>query len=456
MPPVDGDFASPAGRPPRRRRVFETVAGRMPFADVPGPFAPPRLNTSLDDQPTSAQERGMRAFWWDGFWANVPETILVSYLGLYVIQFGGTNGQVGLIAALSSLFAAIAFFPGATFVETYGHRKQAVLVFGGILGRLPLLGLAFVPFFADGRTAVWFVLALVSLRGVSYFAIPAWTSLTADIVPLAMRGRFFASRNFGMSLSALATAPVAGYLLDRFTGLDGWQIIWSIAFAAGAISTWSYARIPDPTPHADVIAADASEQRTSLLTDILSDRAFVMYLAGTAVWNIALQGAGPFFNIYLAQNLGASALWIGVLTALPAVTGLAGLMYFGRAVDRRGTRWVMIVTGLIIPTLPAFWLIVTEPWHVLFINAYGGVVWAGYQLAALNMVMIMSPPAKRPRYSAAFHAVVFASAFVGPIIGGQIIDSGGFKALFVFSSVGRFAGTLIMMRFVKDRERSDE
>jgi MFS family permease len=308
-----------------------------------------------------------------------------------------------------------------------------------------------VPFFADGTTAIWLVLVCVSVRGFfGYFANPAWTSLVADIIPITMRGRFFASRNFGMSLSALATAPVAGYLLDRFSGLDGWQIVWFVAFGAGAVSTWNYARIPDPTPHIDVIPADANRPRSTVLADILADHTFVMYLVGTAVWNIALQGAGPFFNIYLAENLGASSLWIGVLAALPAVTGLAGLVYFGRAMDLRGTRWVMIVTGLIIPTLPAFWLIITEPWQVLFVNAYGGVVWAGYQLAALNMVMIMSPAEKRPRYSAAFHAVVFASAFAGPIIGGQIIESVGFKALFAFSAVGRLAGTLIMMRFVKE------
>jgi MFS family permease len=439
---------------PRRRRLLRRVAARAPFADVPGPFpAVPRRDTSLDDQPTSAQERGMRAFWWDGFWASVPETVIVSYLGLYIVALGGSNGQVGLVTAFSSLFAALAFFPGAKFVETFGHRKLTVLVTGGLFGRAALLGLAVIPFVADGHAAIWLVLVCVAMRGLSHFALPGWTSLASDIIPIGMRGRFFASRNFGMSISALATAPIAGYLLDRYSGLDGWQIVWFIAFSAGVVSLAAYAAIPDPAPHADVIAKDGDAPQLGLLADIFSNRPFVMYLAGTAAWNTALHAGGPFFNIYLAENLGASSLWIGILTALASVTGLAGLVYFGRAMDARGTKWTMIVTGLIIPTLPAMWLVMTEPWHVLFINAYGGVVWAGYQLAALNMVMIMSPADRRPRYSAAFHAVVFAAAFVGPIVGGQIIEAVGFKALFVFSSVGRLAGTLIMLRFVGDPER---
>jgi predicted MFS family arabinose efflux permease len=252
-----------------------------------------------------------------------------------------------------------------------------------------------------------------------------------------------------MSISSLATAPVAGLVLDRFTGLDGWQIVWLIAAVAAALSTWCFANIPDPAPHADVMAVDSP--REGMLAEVLSDPPFVMFLAGTATWNIALHAAGPFFNVYLAETLDASALWIGVLAALPAVTGLGGLVYFGRVMDLRGTRWVLVLTGLLIPTLPAAWLVVTEPWHVLFINAFGGIFWAGYQLAALNMLMLMSPVQQRARYSAAYHAVMFAAAFAGPLIGGQLIEMLGFKAVFLFSAAGRLAGTLVMARFVREK-----
>ncbi|MBI5285270.1 MAG: MFS transporter [Chloroflexi bacterium] len=435
--------------PPRRSASDRlNAAVRAPFGDVPGPFRTRRA-TSLDDQPTPEQDRGMRAFWWDGFWANIPETVLVNYLGLYIIAFGASTSQVGLLASLSSLFAALAFFPGARFVETFGHRKRVVVWSGGGLARVALFGLVFVPFVADGDAAVWMVIALVSLRGFAgYFAVPAWTSITADIVPLAMRGRFFASRSFGMTLAALATAPVAGLILDRFSGLAGWQIVWVVAFATGALSTWCFQQIPDPAPHADVVARERTADQRSVIADILADRNFVMYLAGSAVWNIALHASGPFFNIYLAENLQASALMIGILSALMAVTGLVGLVYFGRMMDVRGTKWLMVATGLLIPLLPAAWLFVSEPWHVVFINGPGGVLWAGYQLAMLNMVMIMAPAEKRARYAAAYQTVSFAGAFAGPLIGGQIIGMAGYKALFGFSAIGRITGTLIILRFV--------
>jgi MFS family permease len=96
---------------------------------------------------------------------------------------------------------------------------------------------------------------------------------------------------------------------------------------------------------------------------------------------------------------------------------------------------------------------VNAPWQVIFINTFGGVIWAGYQLAMLNMVMVMSPPERRARYAAAFQTVVFASAFLGPLLGGQIIAQVGFRTVFAFSAIGRMAGTLIIMRFVRAEQQ---
>lgn len=421
-----------------------------PFADVPGPFASrKRLDTTLEGIATPGQLRGMRAFWWDGFWASVPETILVSYLGLYIIAFGGTNAQVGLATAAGSLFAALAFFPGAWFVERYGRRKQIVLATGGGIGRLALFGLVFVPFLADGNAAIAIVIALVCVRGFfGYFSVPAWTALTADVVPLGMRGRYFASRNFGMTAAALVTLPTAGFILDRYSSLEGWQVVWLLATIAAALSTWCFARIPDIPPEHAAATEDSAAPRPGVLAEILADRNLVAYLIGTAVFNVALTAASPFFNVYLVENLDASALWVGILNAIPAVTGLVGLVYFGRLMDERGTKSLMVTSGLLIPILPAAWLVITAPWQVLPVNLAGGLFWAAYQLALLNMTMIMAPPESRARYAAAFHMVLFASAFAGPLLGGFMIDEFGYKSVFAFSSLGRLAGTLIVWRFV--------
>jgi MFS family permease len=325
-----------------------------------------------------------------------------------------------------------------------------------------------VPFFATGGVAVWLVIAIASFRGFwQFFCMPAWTSLTADVVPIGIRGRFLASRTFGMGVAALLVAPLAGLLIDQFTGLGGWQLVWVVAFIAGAISTWCYARIPEPD--ADTKAGsesgaspaatrgsgaheseEARAPERGMLADVLSDRNFVMYLASAVVWNIALQAAGPFFNVYLVKDLNASTAWVGVLSAIPAFTGLFGAMYFGRLMDARGTKWVMVSSGLLIPVVPLAWVFVTAPWQVIFINGVAGALWAGYHLATTNLVMIMCEPAKRARYAAAFQTVTWGSQFVAPLLGGAMIGVMGFHAVFIVSAAGRLISTLMMMRYVRE------
>jgi MFS family permease len=231
--------------------------------------------------------------------------------------------------------------------------------------------------------------------------------------------------------------------------------VWLIAFATGAISTWCYARIPEPPQQPHVVEAQRRTAERGLLRDILADRNFTLYLGSVLIWNLALQSAGPFFNVYLVKDLHASTFMVGVLSSLPAFTGLAGFVAFGRLMDRRGTKWVMTVNGLLIPLLPLMWVLVTAAWQVMFINAFGGMIWAGYNLALSNMVMIMAPPEKRARYAAAFQTVTFAGAFAGPLLGGYIIDAMGFQSVFILSAAGRAIGTIVLLRFVQSaHERS--
>ncbi|MBF6599149.1 MAG: MFS transporter [Dehalococcoidia bacterium] len=447
-PAVNAGGAAPPGIAARGSRRLRAAA-RAPFGGVPGPFHARHRDTDFDEHVTPLQERAMRAFWWDGFWASGSETVVLNYLGLYLLAFGASNAQVGLLSSFSSLFAALAFFPGAHVAETVGHRKATVLASGGGLARLALVALALVPFFARGGAAIWLVMAIASFRGFfAYFHVPAWTSLTSDIVPAGIRGRYLASRNIGMSICALAVAPLAGFLIDQYTGFHGWQLVWMVAFATGALSTWAYARIPEPPPHPPAAVSAAEPAERGFFGDLLADRNFVAYLASVAIWNLALQVSGPFFNVYLVKNLHASSLWVGILAALPSLSALVGLLYMGRMMDRRGTKSLMVVCGLLIPLLPLAWTLVNAPWQVIFINAFGGALWAGYNLALSNMVMVMSPPEKRARYAAAFQTVMLAAAFAGPLLGGYVIDATGFRAVFLLSAGGRLAAALVLLKFV--------
>jgi MFS family permease len=428
----DSAAAEPSSGPGRR--------GILPSL----PWAYDRFHP-IEAMPTPREARGMRMFWWDGFFAWGSEAIVIQYLPLYAVAFGATASQIGFLSAMVALAGASAFLPGARLTERWGRRKLIVVLSAGLGARPALLALAILPFFLGGRQVVFVIAGLAALR---YFmvgiGIPAWTSLTADLVPSAIRGRFLASRSVGMGVSALMVAPLAGGIIAWAGFPHGWEVAWLLAFLMGQASTLAYARIPEPRP------APATAVKTGGPGRLLDDTNFLFFCGTALLWNLALYGASPFFNVYLVEKLGGSTLWVGFLVAISGVMELAGLSYFGPIIDRRGAKLVMMIGGLTIPFLPWAWVLVQAPWQVIFINIAGGFLWASYNLGSLNLLLWISPDQKRPIYAAAYQSAVYLSAFAGPLMGGFLAQAYGYRLLFGLSGAGRLLSTLVFIRFVQE------
>jgi MFS family permease len=108
----------------------------------------------------------------------------------------------------------------------------------------------------------------------------------------------------------------------------------------------------------------------------------------------------------------------------------------------------MLVCGFTIPLLPLGWVFITAPWQVGLINTLGGFIWAGYNLANFNMLLLLTPDKERLRMVALYQTAVFVSAFVGPLMGGYLADTFSFQLIFGLSFVGRLSAMIIFYLFV--------
>ena len=393
--------------------------------------------------------QNLRWFWLDGVFASGSDSIVVAYLSLFVLVLGATRAQIGLMSALSSLSAALLLLPGATLVERRGRRKQIVVLSGGGASRLALLLLALVPLFFAGPTAVYVAIALVILRSAfGNLGVPAWVSLTADIVPLSWRGRYFSSRNMAMGVANMLATLLVGQLITLIGGTNGYQLAMGLAFAVGMASTFSFARIEEPLTSISPEVKD-SGPRLSLLQHLRTHPDFLTFCATAAIWNLSLNIAGPFFNLYLVENLRASAGVVGALSVVATLAALPGQRLFGSLVDRWGTRQVQLVTGLLIPLLPWAWALTRSPWHVVPINLVAGFLWAGYELANFNFLLILTPEDRRPRYTALYQIVVMVALAGGAALGGIVAQRWGYTPVFVLSGIGRLCAALLFARFVR-------
>jgi len=401
----------------------------------------------------ASTRRNLRWFWFDGIFVSASDAIIVAYLSLFVLALGGTRAQIGLLSALSSLSAALLMLPGARIVERWGRRKSVVLLSGKGISHVATLLLALVPLAFPGPVAITLAIALAVVRSAfANFGVPAWVSLTADIVPLSWRGRYFSARNMAMGIAGMVVTYLVGQLITRAGDPAGYQLAMGLAFAAGVASAFSYAHINEPST-LSTLAATERGSRMPLVQHLRAHPAFLTFCATAALWNLSLNVAGPFFNVYLVETVKANAGVVGALSVVSSLAALPGQRLFGPLIDRWGPRRVQLITGLLIPLLPSAWALVRSPWHVVPINLAAGFLWAGYNLSNFNSLLTLTPEDRRPGYSALYQAIVTTALAGGAALGGIVAEHWGYTAVFVLSGIGRLGAALLFARFVRSTPR---
>ena len=255
----------------------------------------------------------MRWFWLDSLFANISVGFFATYVPLFTLAYGATNAQVGQLAAIASLLAMVALFPGGPH-DPVLRRAQAggVALCPAAWRAFTLLALACLPWFAPDPAHA--ILAIIILNGIISFANsftgPAWTSLIVDIVPAHMPRHLLAHRGQAINLVTLSVVPFAGWLIKAGNGVTGqpfagYQLVFVFAFVAAArwLRCVTVASMSRPR-----LRRRSTRRRCWSARVLRRSRLFLLgFVAATLIWNFGFQISLPFFNIYLAGPLGTSA-----------------------------------------------------------------------------------------------------------------------------------------------------
>jgi MFS family permease len=398
--------------------------------------------------------RGLRAYRNDGLFASLSDNLALNFFEVYMVAVGGGNREVGAMAAIANLLGFLALAPGVAAVRLLGRRRPVVLIGGGGIGRLMYLGLALVPFlFPDPHLAIPAVIVFNGIRVfMGNFSNPAWTNMTADLVPERVRGSYFASRNAYIAVAATIATLGSGWIVGRGNALPwhpllGYTALFGVTFAVGMISTYFFSKVPDLCGN-----SIARERRplADLVRGFLGYPAFLGFLAFTFLWNFALQIAGPFFNVYMVRDLGSPMFMVGLVAAAGSISQVFALPFWGRYVDRRGDLRGLVWTGVLIPFLPLAWVFTTETWQPALINLASGFLWAGFNLANFNLLLKMIPASDRQEGAAIYQALVLLSTVLGPVVGAEISINMGYKGAFIASAICRYVA-LVALYFLMIR-----
>ena len=148
--------------------------------------------------------------------------------------------------------------------------------------------------------------------------------------------------------------------------------------------------------------------------------------------------------------MGLSNAWIGMFSTVSGVTSVLSYRSWGRWSEKYGNAKILAVTALAHIAFPFIYAHFPSPYVYLGINAFGGFMGAGFNLALFNTLLDVSPAAGRPAYVATYNMGLGISGFVWPFLGVFMYERMGMTLALdwctVLRAAGMIAATLVLLR----------
>jgi len=373
-------------------------------------------------RPPSAGEQGLRYGLRDGACQAVTQGSGEQYLSAFALLLHASPFQLSALSALPQLIGTGAQLASVKLLQWFPNRKA--LISAGTVGQalawipillLPLLFPQWGPWLIVGSAAVYFACA--------HFTTPAWNSLIADWIDQHERGAYFARRaQIIASLSFFALCG-AGWVLSLWQHSSaawwGFVVIFSVAGAARLLSVLALSPIQDihPTAHREAQQGFRGFFRQRITKD------FRRFLLFAGLMHIAVLVAGPFFVLYMLQEIHLSYFSYGGWLAAGLLGQLITLQAWGQFGDRFGNKALLSITGFTVPFLPMLYLVSTNLGFLLAVNFLGGVIWAGLALGLQNYVFDSVSPEDRAKAIALYSTINAVGWSVGALLGSWLVES---------------------------------
>ncbi len=366
----------------------------------------------------------------------------------YAVFLGMSNFMIGLLRAISALVSAFGFYLSPLIMGAEEKRKEMISKYVSYQAYMIILFLL-VPLLPIEKS-LFFILLYSLFLFFGSVVSPIWTSLMKDVVIKNERGSYFGTRNKLAGLFEVCSSLIAGAILSYFTGnvYLGFIIIFLFAFIFRIFSSNLILKHWDPY-HSKInhstLKGNSKGMNLKLL--IINDRYLnnLILLGGGMLF--ATNIAGPFFAVFMLKNLNFSYLDFTIATIASTLATLVSQPYWGKLIDKYGTRPIIFSTSILISFVPLLWVPATTLSYVILIQLYAGLSWAGFDLAVFNMLLKISPKSKTQLYSASYNGAISILTFLGMLVGSFIILAldyiditilNSIQVIFIISGLSRF------------------
>ncbi len=340
--------------------------------------------------------------------------------------FGISEGPYGILVSLPYWCSFLQIF----FLSTFTARlsaKRITLVSGWLhwiawiilVGLLPSFPRTLPNVSASYFIGFFFVLSL--LLAVNTIA---WNSWIHEWTHENLRGRYFGFRNKLIQILTIFFLLAVSKVFDLLPqSISTFQLIF--LFALGL-------RIPSLLAQGamKVGRGFSSEVKEISVRDqirlILKTPVFLWFIGFGVVWGFASNTFGPFYPVFMLQELKLSPSDLGTLVILTTIPLALSFPAWGALVDRFGNRPVMIVSIILIQTQNYLWCFLdsNHAWMLYPMWIWGGYTNGGFILGLFNLLLKLAPKEAKTLAIGFNLAATSVSMAAAVVIGGQLLSLG--------------------------------
>lgn len=352
------------------------------------------------------------------FFVAVGFGVIVPVLPVFARSFGVGNFAVG---AVVSGFAFLRLLT-APIAPLFGRRlgERATLALGMLVVAASSVGCGLAHGYAQ-------LLLMRALGGVgsALFTVSAMTLLVRAVDP-AMRGRASAFYSSGFLIGGM-TGPAVGAVFASISLRAPFFFYAATLTVAGAIGLFLLSGRP---------ADDTATARRGgyPLGRALRDVRYRAALLAAFAQGWQSQGVrSTLVPVIVVVSYGLTPKWTAGAFAAASVVQTFAISRAGRAVDQRGRRPMMIVSGLVTgvcalltPWAPNIWVLAV----VLCVYSFGAAIESTAPTAVVGDVV----GASGGQPIAVYSMVGDVGAIAGPMVAGAVSDTWGIPAAFVLGA----------------------
>jgi MFS family permease len=326
-------------------------------------------------------------------------------------ELGASDFTFGLLYAIGPLAAPLQLL--ASYILERTRKRKFIFITAGIIQRMSWLPFGLAPFFVPMDQPVlriWMVsLFLLTSACLVPFVNVTFFSLAADLVPMNIRGSYFAVRSRVATMFGVAGGILTAWFLDAFSGFNSYAFVFSLAAIAGTLDIICFFAIKFP-PMEKSSGSEKDEKFIRMMSQVIKNKSYMKFIIFMTLWQFSVNLSGPFFLVYLRNVVELSNTLITVLIQiLPSVCSIIMVKRWGRAIDLHGNKAIMQLSNGILSVAPFLWVVMPASMaalpFIVIISLMQGCLFSGFEIGANNIMLGHAPKTNRSMYIAVYFTI---------------------------------------------------